>query len=72
MCTTRSWKYLEIINGSIIANRSDGLVIKFYELEFNNFEDFVIRLEEFRNCKCSHEAPCNKHLEEKERINARN
>jgi hypothetical protein len=73
MCKTRSWKSLEVSNSSelIIARRSDGANIRFFKVEFDShdpIQDFVKRLEEFRNCQCTAEAPCNIHLEEKERI----
>lgn len=72
MCTTRSWKSLEASPNSevIIARRSDNIIIKLFDLEFISVRDFVQKLEEFRNCKCTQLAPCDKHKDEKERINA--
>lgn len=72
MCQTNSWKRLEVQEyaGLIIAARSDGILFYFYPLEFRNSYDFIRKLEEFRNCKCLPNAPCSKHIEESERINA--
>lgn len=71
MCITRNWRSLETIQRtSIIARRSDGLNLRFYEPEFRSIEEFIEKLEEFRNCKCLPNAPCYKHIEESERINA--
>lgn len=73
MCVTNYWKGLTANDsGNIFALRSDNLLFKFFEEEFNNIPDFVEKLSEFRDCKCSSSAPCSKHSEEKERIsNAR-
>jgi hypothetical protein len=71
MCKTNSWVALEVIKETdIIASRSDGLHLLFYILEFRSIKEFIERLEEFRNCKCLPNAPCSKHIEESERINA--
>lgn len=72
MCTTRSWKSFVTSQDDevVIAKRSDNKLFQFFSLEFNTIGGFIRKLEEFRNCQCSPETPCPKHIEEKERINA--
>lgn len=69
MCITNSWKYINADkNSNIYAQRSDGLFIQLFPEEFDSIANFVLKLEEFRNCKCTPEAPCFNHVNEKERI----
>lgn len=70
MCINRNWKSIVTTksNGAIFAQRSDSTIIILFEDEFKSISDFIKKLEEFRNCGCSKGKPCNKHLEETERM----
>lgn len=69
MCTTRSWNNILAIPGTsldgkkiINAIRSDDLIFTFETTDATKLEDFINKLESYRNCKCSPSTPCSIHL----------